>query len=100
MGYRRGGEKEEFLVAYVQALTDKDIQRLGIMYKQNLCGDKRRICEFLSLNQDMDDWLVTSVNCQDLYDMVSWVGEFVREEHHRRADIEDEKRGQRDTAVR
>ena len=101
MGYRRY-ENEEFLTGYVRKLDDKELQKLGIMFKQNLNGDKRRICEFLSANLEMDDWLATSANCQDLYDMVSLVGEYVREEHRRRQDMEGDRKdrnGRRDTVA-
>ena len=88
-------EDEEMILDYVRSLDDKQLQKLGIMFKQNLCGDKRRICEFLSADPEMDTWLATAQGSQDVYDMVSAVGEQVREEHRKRAGQDGERKGAR-----
>jgi hypothetical protein len=81
-----------FLKEFVRKMEDSELQRLGMLYKQNLNGDKRRICEILSSNQEMDKWLAGSVDHEDLWDQVGLVGEYVREEYRYRLGVDEDRR--------
>ena len=84
-----------FLRDFVRKMEDNELQRLGMYFKQNLCGDKRRICEVLSSNPEMDRWLANSIDTPDLWDMVGLVGEYVREEYRYRLGLEEDRRERR-----
>ena len=58
---------------YISKLSDEHVKFLNSRLTQRLSGDLPEALDFLSQNQDMDNWLQNAYGCFDLYDMLDLV---------------------------
>lgn len=74
---------ESLLKEYARKLSDDDLGWLYIRFKQNLCGDRADIANFLSRDNSIDRWL-TVASPDEWFDRVEQIGEAVKAEKNRR----------------
>ena len=77
---------DSILTEYVRKLSDDDLSWLRLRCKQDVCGDKGEIANFLSRDKDVDRWLLTATGSDDFFDMLDLVGYHVQQENSRRND--------------
>ena len=77
---------DSILMEYVKKLSDEDLSWLRIRSKQDVCGDKGDVANFLSKDRDVDRWLQTATGADDFFDMLDLVAYHIQQEHNRRND--------------
>jgi hypothetical protein len=84
-------QSDVILTEYVKRLSDDDLSWLRIRSKQDVCGDKADIANFLSKDKDVDRWLLTAATADDLFDMLELVGNHIQQEYNRRNEVRGKK---------
>lgn len=74
-----------YLKEYCQRLSDDNLWYLQSRFKQNLAGDTAEIFDFLSNVREIDKWLDSAIDSDDLYGMIDLVQSSVQKEHEKRA---------------
>lgn len=74
-----------YLKEYCQRLSDDHLWFLHSRFKQNLAGDMAEVFDFLSNVKEIDKWLDSAVDSDDLHYMIDFVQSAVLKEHERRA---------------
>lgn len=75
------------LKEYSKRLSDEDLRFLNVRFTQNLQDDRADIFNKLSADKEMDNWLRSAANGEELFDMVDKVSEFVLRESKRRTNV-------------
>ena len=84
-------QSDVVLTEYAKRLSDVDLSWLRIRCKQDVCGDKADIANFLSRDKDVDRLLLTSSSADDLFDMLEQAGNCIQQEYNRRNDSRGKK---------
>ena len=76
---------DSMLKEYVRGLFDEDLEFLNMRVSQKFAGDLADIAIFLQNTPAVDRWLSSSDGSEEWYDMVDYLGEFLRREVARRS---------------
>ena len=79
-------QSDIILTEYVKRLSDDDVSWLRIRCKQDVCGDKAEIVNFLAKDREVDRWLSTAVSAEEFFDMLDSVAYHIQQENGRRSD--------------
>lgn len=75
---------EVYLKEYCQRLSDDNLRFLATKLGQRLNGDLGDSLEYLSKVREIDKWLSSASNYNELYDMIDLISSFVLKEANNR----------------
>lgn len=64
--------------------NDEDLKFMQGRVNYNFGGDRAELINFLSLNKDIDKWLDSAVDSDELFDMIDLVSGVIKKEASRR----------------
>ena len=76
---------ESFLKEYARNLSDDHLYHLNTRFTQNLCGDRSEIAAIMQNHHTIDRWLCSASTCEEWFEMIDMIGDFVKQEVERRS---------------
>jgi hypothetical protein len=78
---------EVYLKEYCQRLPDENIKFLAGRFSQKLSGDMAEVFQFLSNVREIDKWLSSAQNSEELFYMVDLIQSVTLKEAERRVSV-------------